>query len=162
MLLFLLCCFCCCGFRTPLNMTLYRSILMLGISTSSSEGALELANELGVTLRERSFQELAGGIGDDGGGGCSHCLGSTGAVVVIGRSVFDLTSIGTCLGPFLPLIVLLLDGTALPAGSRPPPVVDRETAELFAEIRSAAFAESDCFPLPNKAPNILCLVVFRL
>jgi hypothetical protein len=120
------------GFNTPLNMTLYRSSLISGIST--------LRNPALPVETEGPGFERPGELG-------SWAAGS-------GRSVVGLITIGVCFGAFLPATVLLL------AGARSS--LDPDEALRLTSAASTTFGGSACFLPPNSEPNSLLFCVFVL
>jgi hypothetical protein len=123
------------GFNTPLNMTLYRSSLMSGISMLRSPPPLGEAERMG-----------------------SEMIGTLASWTVISGcgSGFGLTMIGLCFGAFLPATVLLLTG---PASTLDTEAVTDEVLR-FASTASATLGGSACFLLPNKPNSLLfCVLV---
>jgi hypothetical protein len=125
------------GFSTPLNMTLYRSNLISGMSTVSNPVLL-------VEIEGRGF-EMIGTLGL--GAAASAC-----------GSVIDLMMMGLCLGIFLLATVLLLVGAA--ASLDAVAVIDEVLR--FASTVWTTLAGSACFLPPNKEPNSLLFCVFVL
>jgi hypothetical protein len=125
------------GFNTPLNMTLYRSSLISGISTSRNP-ALPVERE---------------GLG-------SETPGQVGSWTLRpGSSVVGLIMIGVCFGAFLPATVLLLTGAR---SSLDPDAVIDEALRLVS-APSTLLGGPACFLPPNNEPNSLlfCVLVLR-
>lgn len=124
------------GFSTPLNMTLYRSNLISGISMLSKP-VLPLETE-GVGSR------MLGHVGSWTGASSSG-------------SVLDLITMGLCFGAILPPTVLLLAGIT---DSLDTDFVINEMLRS-ASTASATLGVSACLLLPN-SPNSLLFCVFVL
>jgi hypothetical protein len=122
------------AFNTPLNMTLYRSSLISGISTSSNPGLF--------VEREEEVPEILGQL-------------SCGTAASENGSVFDLITMGLCFGVFLTVLLLAGAASLLAPGTQ----VD-ETLR-FTSLASGALGGSACF-LPNSEPNSLRFCVFVL
>ena len=142
-----------CWFNTPLNMMLYLSILMSGISTSNNpvrpSGAPDAVDP----------GELAHSFVGSFDSGCPvrPCI-----VRSISDSVLDRMMIGLCLGTFLPVTVLLLEGllTAVCHAGVEVEATFTVTADRLASMMSMAFGSAFFLP-PNKDPNNLlrCVLV---
>jgi hypothetical protein len=123
------------GFSTPLNMTLYRSSLMSGMSMLSSPVPPVEAEGMGAEMT-----------------GTSGC-GTTASAWDI---VIDLMTMGLCFGVFLPATVWLLVGVEVSFET----VRVADEVLRFASAFSAALGGSACFLLPNNEPNSLLFCVF--
>ena len=135
------------GFNTPLNMTLYRSSLISGISTLRKPGPpAELEDTgFGTLGQESSCWRSRSAAGSRVG------TSSSGSVLV-------LITMGVCFGVFLPATVLFLEGVALSA------VLDDGVVVLFrlAAAVSAVLAELECLRPPNNEVNNLLFCVLVL
>lgn len=140
------------GFNTPLNMMLYRSSLISGISISRKpeppSERLGVAESTGAGL---AFVVLTSGTD----------FSASSIASSISGSVLDLVK-RVNLGAFFPATVLLLSGVVSP---------DWFSLELEAAtydvgkstlIGSGAFTGSDCFPRPNNEPKNFRFCVFCL
>jgi hypothetical protein len=133
------------GFKTPLNMMLYRSSLISGISMPSNP-------EPPVGM-EGTGSEMAGQASAFWG----TCWGTeSGAVTSTCGSVLDLMMIGLCLRVvFFPATVLLLAG----ATSSLAPDAAMDAVLRFGSTASLSFAGSELFLLPNKPNSLLFWVL---
>lgn len=117
------------GFNTPLNMTLYRSSRMSGMSMLSNPAPPVDAEGIGA--------ETTG-------------MPSWGTTASACDIVMDLMTMGLCFGVFLPATVLLLAG--VDDSFDTVGMTDDEVLR-FASALSAALGGSACFLLPNNEPN---------
>lgn len=124
------------GFNTPLNMTLYRSSLMSGMSMLSNPAPPVDVEGIGA--------ETTGMFG----------CGTTASACDI---VMDLMTMGLCFGVFLPATVLLLAGVDESLDT----VGVTDEVLRFASALPMALGGSACFLLPNKPNSRLFCVLDR-
>lgn len=135
------------GLSTPLNMTLYRSSRMSGMSTLSRPGPPLEEEEAERVETEARGAEMVGQLG-------SSSTVTTGGG---GGSVLDRMMMGLCFGVFLLATVLLLAGV----GSAVTVVVKLGPRLGSTGAGSGTLGGSACFLPPNSEPNrrLFCVLV---
>jgi hypothetical protein len=129
--------------RRPLNMTLYLSRCMSGISTSSINDG-PFSPESAAVLAESAIESLSL------------------------ESGFDLITIGLCFGVFLSIIVFALVGVLVGAPACPKAGIDMVEVVITDTVAlsrgfsgcGSGISGPECFLLPNKPPNSFLLWVF--